>query len=72
MSKAVYFVSVVHKGRESDYQALSKRGALPGGYPNEIGFVEPIRASNRREAFILVRRKYPDHLVLDDAIKASS
>lgn len=69
MGKAVYYVSVIRKGMESEYHALCRTGSLPGGHGSEVGFVEPIRASNRREAFVLVRRKYPDHLVLDDAVK---
>jgi hypothetical protein len=34
------------------------------------GFVEVVRASNRREAMILVRRKYPGFVVLDKVVKA--
>lgn len=71
MGKAVYFVSVIHKGREREYQALSAAGSLQTDHPGDIGFVEPIRASNRREAFVLVRRKYPEHLVLAGAVKGA-
>jgi hypothetical protein len=71
MGKAVYYVSVIRKGMEREYHALCAAGSLPGDYGSEVGFLEPIRASNRREAFVLVRRRYPDHVVLDDAVKES-
>ncbi|WP_114240728.1 hypothetical protein [Dyella sp. C9] len=72
MSKAVYLVDVVRKGREGEYKQLRHAGRPLAGDPadeDSPGFVEAIRASNRREAMVLVRRKYPEHLVLDKVVK---
>ncbi|MEH6417152.1 hypothetical protein [Pseudomonas sp. CGJS7] len=66
MSKPTFYVEVVHAGREQDhhdYWVLGRR-ASRSGEPLSVeamSFVEAVRASNRREAMVLVRRKYPGH-----------
>jgi hypothetical protein len=75
MSKPTYRVYVVHRGREDDYYRYCRLGQSThlwgeGLAENELGFVETVRASNRREASVLVCAKYPDHKVIDKAIKA--
>jgi hypothetical protein len=72
MTKCLYLVQVLQKGREADGGASgsSIQGASDQPDPGAAGFVEAVRASNRREAMILVKRKYPDHLVLDKVVKA--
>lgn len=73
MSKPLYLVGVVHRGREGDFQrSRAKAPAAAALAPDQladIGFSETVRASNRREAYVLIKRKYPDHLVLDSAVK---
>jgi hypothetical protein len=61
MSKALYLVNVIPQEPRRDDQL---------GPSHQAGFVEEIRASNRREAMILVRRKYPGYVVLDNVVKA--
>ena len=68
MTKPVYLVQVARKGRERDFRDFWENGscrndageALSAG---RVGFAAPVRASNRREAMMLVRVRYPDHLV---------
>jgi hypothetical protein len=69
MSKTLYLVHVIRKESGEDGRALNTSASDPVD-PDAARFVEAIRASNRREAWILVRRKYPEHLVLDKVMKA--
>lgn len=55
MSKPTYLVTVVHLGREEDYHDYWELGLDVGrtGEPlteDLVGFLEPVRASNKREA----------------------
>lgn len=61
MAKPTYLVTVIRKGREQDYGNSRKRRT--GGADEALCFVEPVRASNRREALVLVRARSPDHLL---------
>jgi hypothetical protein len=73
MSKAMYRVNVVHKGREDDYEALPPSDRMLAFRSHDamaLGFVESVRASNRREAMVLVKRMYPGHRVLAKVVKA--
>jgi hypothetical protein len=75
MAKPTYLVYVVHRGREDDYyryRCLGEDTNPLGEVLTEdmLGFMEAVRASNRREASVLVRARYPDHQVTDRAIKA--
>jgi hypothetical protein len=73
MSKALYLVNVVREGREQEYEMLCKDGLIPDVHdasPDAAGFVEAVRASNRREAMVLAQRKYPDRIVLSNVVKA--
>ncbi|MGH8081812.1 MAG: hypothetical protein ACREP7_14655 [Lysobacter sp.] len=68
MSKPTYYVEVVHSGREQDhhdYWVLGHRANRSGEplSPESVGFIEAVRASNRREAVVLVKRKYPGHAI---------
>jgi hypothetical protein len=75
MSKPTYLVTVVHLGREVDYYDFWELG-LDRGRAGDlltadiVSFDEPVRASNKREAYVLVRSKYPDHHVINKAVKA--
>lgn len=74
MAKPTYLVYVIHRGREDDYHRycqLGKDTKLQGEGLTEdmLGFKEAVRASNRREASVLVRAKYPEHYVTNKAIK---
>jgi hypothetical protein len=75
MGKPTYLVYVVHSGREDDYrryQQLGEATSASGEALTEdmLGFMASVRASNRREASVLVRARYPHHHVTDKAIKA--
>ncbi|ALN91238.1 MULTISPECIES: hypothetical protein [Lysobacter] len=68
MGKPTYYVEVVRAGREQDhhdYWVLGRRAKHSGEPLNaeEVSFVEAVRASNRREAVVLVGRKYPGHAI---------
>lgn len=68
MTKPTYFVKVVRKGRERDFLDFWERGRRQNDAgelldAELVGFVEPVRASNRREAMVLVRARYPDHRI---------
>jgi hypothetical protein len=75
MSKPTYLVTVIHLGREDDYYDFWELG-LDRGRSGDLltadilGFKEPVRASNKREAYVLVRSKYPNHQVINNAVKA--
>jgi hypothetical protein len=75
MSKSLYLVDVIPQGLKDDdgqIHALARIAHEVGDSvePCAGRFVEAIRASNRREAMILVRRKYPGFVVLDKVVKA--
>jgi hypothetical protein len=75
MGKPTYLVYVVHRGREDDYRRYRQLGNAANAWgdvltEDTLGFMESVRASNRREASVLVRARYPDHHVTDKAIKA--
>lgn len=66
MAKPTYLVTVVRKGQESCFRDFWERRMShdPAGEPlsaERVGFVEQVRASNRREAVVLARRLHPDH-----------
>jgi hypothetical protein len=70
MTKPVYSVKVVQKGREAEYldamaQPQAQRQEASGQSSGSLFFTEQVRASNKREAVMLVRKRYPDHQVLD-------
>ena len=70
MSKSRYLVNVAGRGREGRDVAPCPSSAVPDRMQRDgAGFVETVRASNRREAMMLVRRKYPDRLVLEKVLK---
>jgi hypothetical protein len=64
MTKAVYYVKVVRKGREREFEARQVGVGREAGRDSDLIFEERIRASNRREALVLARRQYPDHQVV--------
>jgi hypothetical protein len=72
MTKCLYLVQVLQKGQEMECggSGSSIHRASDLADSGAAGFVEAVRASNRREAMILVKRKYPDHFVLDKVMKA--
>ena len=70
MSKSCYLVNVAGRRREGGDVAPYPSSAVPDRMEcDDAGFVESVRASNRREAMMLVRRKYPDRLVLEKVLK---
>jgi hypothetical protein len=70
MSKALYLVNVIPQRKEGETRSSDHVSASNPDRQRAGEFVETIRASNRREAMILVRRMYPGYLVLDDVVKA--
>lgn len=60
MAKPTYAVRIAHRRVIGSDAAHGERTA-------DHAFVELVRASNRREAMMLARARYPDHEVLDDA-----
>ncbi|GLR00037.1 hypothetical protein [Dyella mobilis] len=75
MSKALYLVEVI--AREINENVRDAGSSVPTDYPasdlarqHSGKFTEAVRASNRREATILVKRKYPGYLVSGNVMKA--
>jgi len=68
VSKPTYFVDVIYPGRETDYRDFWERGVKCNGAGETltadlVAFSARIKASNRREAMVLVRAQYPNHKV---------
>ena len=68
MSKSIYLVRIARKGYEEDFHALCELGkefnvAGQALSAELVGFMEQVRASNRREAMVLARARYPGHHV---------
>jgi hypothetical protein len=77
MSTPTYLVTVVHLRRQDDYQDFGELG-LDIGRSSELpiedilGFMEPVRASKKREAYIVARSKYPKHQVINNASRPNA
>lgn len=66
MAKPTYLVTVARKGEEERFRDFWERGVRRDAAgealtAERVGFVEPVRASNRREAMMLVRARFPGH-----------
>ncbi|WP_313271650.1 hypothetical protein [Stenotrophomonas sp.] len=65
MAKPTYLVTVVRPGKEALFRDFIRRQPppKPGDQmpmaTEELAFIEPIRASNRREALVLARALHP-------------
>jgi hypothetical protein len=74
MSKPLYLVEVIAQGLGANGENVDS--AVPAVHPvcdsthqHPGKFTEAVRASNRREATILVKRKYPGYLVLGKVMR---
>lgn len=78
MAKPTYLVTMVHPGKEAQFQSFLKRKAQPppgdATYLAADGlvFVQAVRASNRREALVLAKALHPGLAIAPKIIKRAA
>ena len=70
--KATFNIVVICKGREADYYDFWKRHVNVNSAGEKLhsallSFTEMIEAKNKNEAHSLIRRKYPEHQIDEQA-----
>jgi hypothetical protein len=74
MAKPTFLVMVSREGCEREFDALWERlrstaDRAMADEMERVGFVEAVRASNRREAMVLVRARYPGHRIASRIVR---
>ncbi|WP_017223505.1 hypothetical protein [Moritella dasanensis] len=76
MAKNIYSVTVIRKGRESDYYDFWENDLKVNSQGEElhsdlVGFTENVEAKNLKSAISMVKENHPDnHIVSEHSSKA--
>jgi hypothetical protein len=74
MTKAMYSVVVIRKGRENDFVDFWEKSKYINASGEKldseiVGFTEMVKAKNKQEAESLIKEKHPDLIIYHEATK---